>query len=92
MTDKKGKTALDGFIRIVNESKSKPSKLWVDQERELYNKRILKFLDNSNLLINANYNESMSVVAKRFIRNLKGKIYKKMTARNNRFFLITYTS
>ena len=35
--DKNVKTVLNGFIRIVNESKCKPNKLWIDQEREFYN-------------------------------------------------------
>ena len=36
--DKKGKTVLVAFIKIVNESNRKPNKLWVDQGREFYNK------------------------------------------------------
>ena len=34
---KKGKTVLNAFIEIVNESNRKPNKLWVDQRREFYN-------------------------------------------------------
>ena len=33
LKDKKGKTVLNVFIEIVNESNRKPSKLWVDQGR-----------------------------------------------------------
>ena len=33
LTDKKGKTVLNTFIKIVNESNRKPNKLWVDQGR-----------------------------------------------------------
>ena len=36
--DKKGKTVLNAFIKIINESNHKPNKLWVDQGREFYNK------------------------------------------------------
>ena len=32
---KKGKTVLNGFIEIVNESNPKPNKLWVDQGKDL---------------------------------------------------------
>ena len=35
---KEGKTALNAFIEIVNESNHKPNKVWVDQGREFYNK------------------------------------------------------
>ena len=33
LKDKKGKTVLNSFIKIVNESNSKPNKLWIDQGR-----------------------------------------------------------
>ena len=35
---KEGKTVLNAFIEIVNESNHKPNKVWVDQGREFYNK------------------------------------------------------
>ena len=38
LKDKKGKTVLNAFIKIINESNHKPNKLWVDQGREFYNK------------------------------------------------------
>ena len=38
------------------------------------------WLDDNDILINSAHNESKSVVAERFIKNLKGKIYKKLTA------------
>ena len=31
--DKRGKTILNAFIRVVNESNRKPNKMWVDQGR-----------------------------------------------------------
>ena len=34
MKDKKGKTVLNPFVEVVNESNCKPHKLWVDQERD----------------------------------------------------------
>ena len=35
---KKGKTVLNAFIEIVNESNRKPNKIWVDQGKEFNNK------------------------------------------------------
>ena len=35
----KGKTVLNASIEIINQSNHKPNKLWVDQGRELHNKR-----------------------------------------------------
>ena len=49
LTDKKGKTVLNAFIKIVNESNRKPNKLWVDQEREFYNKPMQEWLDNNDI-------------------------------------------
>ena len=34
LKDKKGKTVLNVFIEIINESNCKPRTLWVDQRRE----------------------------------------------------------
>ena len=42
-----------------------------------------KWLDNNDILMYSTYNEGKSVIAERFIRTLKGKIYKKMTVRNS---------
>ena len=33
LTDTKAEKGFEGFIGIVNKSKPKPNKLWVDQER-----------------------------------------------------------
>ena len=40
LKDRKGKTVLNAFFKIVNLSNRKPNKLWVDQGREFYNKLI----------------------------------------------------
>ena len=77
LKDKKGKTSLNAFIKIVNESNRKPSKLWVDQGRKFYNKLMQEWLDNNDILIYSTHNEGKSVIAERFIKTLKSKIYKK---------------
>ena len=38
LKDRKGKTVLNTFIEILNESNRKRNRLWVDQGRELSNK------------------------------------------------------
>ena len=38
LENRKGKTGLNAFIEIVNESNCKPHKLWIVQGREFYNK------------------------------------------------------
>ena len=54
---KKSKTILIAFIKIVNESNSKPNKLWVDQGREFYNKLMQEWLDSNEILIYFTHNE-----------------------------------
>ena len=77
LKDKKSKTVLNAFIEIVNESNRKPNKLWVDQGTELYNKLMQESLDNNDILMYSTHNEGNSVIAERFIKTLKVKIYKK---------------
>ena len=68
LKDKKAKTVLNGFIGIVNKSKRKPNKLWVDQGREFYNSLIQKWLEDNNVLMYSTQNERKSVVAESFER------------------------
>ena len=87
LKDKKGKTVLNAFIEIVKESNRKPNKLWVDQGREFYNKFNQEWLDNNDILMYSTHNEGKSVIAERFIKTLKSKIYKKMTANDSKSYL-----
>ena len=64
----------------VNESICKPNKLWVDQGEKLNNKLQQELLENNDILMYSAYNEVKSVIAERFIKPLKAKIYKKITA------------
>ena len=77
LEDKKGKTVLNAFIEIVNEPNRKPTKLWVDQGREFYNKLMQEWLDSNNILMYSTHNEGKSRIDERFIKTLKAKIYKK---------------
>ena len=77
LKDEKGKTVLNAFMEIVNESKHKRSKSWVDQGREFYNQLMHEWLDNNDILIRSTNNEAKSHIAKRFIKTLNAKIYKK---------------
>ena len=79
LEDKKIKTILTGFIKIGNESKGKPNKLCVYQEKEFYNSPMQKWLDDNDFLMYSTHNEGKSVVAERFIKILRTKIYKIIT-------------
>ena len=54
--------------------------VWVDQGCEFYNNLFQRFLKINNIEMNSTYNEGKSVVAERFIRTLKNKIFKHMIA------------
>ena len=55
-------------------------KIWIDQGSEFYNTNFKKWLKDNNVGMYSAHNEGKSVVAERFIRTLKDKIYKYMTA------------
>ena len=46
LVDKKAKTVLNGFVRIVNESKHKPNKFWVDKRQYFHNEFMEKQEDH----------------------------------------------
>ena len=60
-------------------SERKPNKIWVDKGSEFYNS-FKKRLKDNDIEMHSIYNEAKSVAAERFIRRLKNKIYKYMTA------------
>ena len=43
---------------------------------------------NNDVLMHSTYNERKSVIAEKFIKALKSKIYKKMTANDNKYYLL----
>ena len=80
LKDKKGISIVNAFDKIIKQSNRKPSKIWVDQGSEFYNRDFTKWLSDNNIIMYSTYNEGKSVVAERFIRTLKNKLYKHMTA------------
>ena len=68
------------FKKILDESNSKPNKTWVVKRNEFYNRSMISWLQNDDVEMHSTHNEGKSVVAKRFIRTLKNKIYKHMTS------------
>ena len=79
LKDKKGVTIANAFQKIISEGR-KPNKRWFDQGSEFYNNYFRDFLKINNIEIYSTHNEEKSVVAERFIRTLKNKILKHMTA------------
>ena len=80
LKDKEGISVTNGFNKIIKQSYRKPNKIWVDQGGEFYNNVCKKWLSSNDIIMYSTYNEGKSVVAERFIRTLKSKLYKHMTA------------
>ena len=80
LKDKKGISIVNAFNKIIKQSNRKPNKIWVDQGGEFYNRVFKKWLSNDDIIMHSTFNEGKSVVAERFIRTLKNKLYKHMTA------------
>ena len=68
------------FKRILRKSNRKPNKIWVDKGSEFYNRSIKSWLEKNDMEMYSILNERKSVLAERFIRTLKNKIYKYMTS------------
>ena len=77
--NKKGVSIVDAFQKILDKSGRKPNKIWVDKGSKFYNNSFKKWLKDNDIEMYSKYNEGKSVVAGRFIRTLKRKIYKYMT-------------
>ena len=78
--DKKGVTITNAFQKVLDKSYRKPNKIWVDKGSEFYNRSMKSWLEKNNIKMYSMHNERKSVVAERFIRTLKSKIYKYMTS------------
>ena len=79
LKDKKGISILNAFDKIIKQSNRKANKIWVDQGGEFYKNIFEKCLSDNDIIMYSTYNEGKSVVAERFIRTLKSKLYKHMT-------------
>ena len=55
-------------------------KIWVDKGSKFYNNSFKKWLKNNDIEMYSTHNEEKSVIAERYIRTLKTKIYKYMTS------------
>ena len=86
LKDKKGISIVNSFNKIIKQSNRKPNKIWVDQGGEFYNNVFEKWLSDNDINMYSTYNEGTSVVAERFIRTLKNKLYKHMTATGKNVF------
>ena len=80
LNDEKRITITNVFQKILDEYGRKPNKIWVDKSSEFYNKSMKSWLQDNNMEMYSTSNEEKCIVAERFIRTLKTKIYKYMTS------------
>ena len=76
LKDKKGVSIFDAFQKILDDSNSKPNKIWADKGSEFYNNSFKKWLKSNDIEMYSIHNKGKSVVAERFIKTLNTKIYK----------------
>ena len=50
LKDKKGITITNAFQKILDESQSKPIKIWVDKDSEFYNRSIKSWLEKNHII------------------------------------------
>ena len=55
-------------------------KAWVAKDRKFYDRLMKKWLQGNDIEMYSTYNEGKSVVARRFIRILKNKVYRYVTS------------
>ena len=79
LKDKKGVSIVNAFQSILKKSNRKPNKIWVDKGGEFYNRSMKSWLEKNYIEMHSTHNEAQFVVAERFIRTIKNKIYKHMT-------------
>ena len=87
LKDKKGVSIAAAFQSILKQSNRKPNKTWVDKGSEFYNTSFKKWLQDNDIVMYSTHNEAKSLVAERFIRTLKNKIYKYMTSISKNLYI-----
>ena len=80
MKDKKGITITNAFQKILKESNRETNEICFDKGSEFYNTSMKLLLEEDGIEMYSTHNEGKSVIAERFIRTLKNKIYKYMTS------------
>ena len=80
LKDRNGVSIVNAFQKLLDDSKRKSNKIWVDKGGDFYKNYFKKWLKDNDIAMYSTHNERKSVVAERFIRTLKNKIYKYMTS------------
>ena len=87
LKDKKGVSIVNAFQKILDKLERKPSKIWIDKGSEFCYSSFKKWLKDNNIEMYSIHNEGKSVIAERFIKTLKTKIYKYMTSMSKNVYI-----
>ena len=87
LKDKKSIGIAKTFQIILKQSNRKPNKMWVNKGSEFYNAFFKKWLRDNGIVMYSTHNEGKTVIAERFIRTLKSKIYKYMTSISKNLYI-----
>ena len=88
MKYKKGTSITNAFQKNLKEFNHKRNKIWVDKGSQCFNRSVKSFLQNSNIEIYSTHKKEKSVIAERFMRTLKNKIFRYKTSISKMFILI----
>ena len=77
---KKGITVTNAIQENLEESRRKLNTIFIDQSNKFYNRSIKSWLNDNVIKRYSTHNKTKSVVAEVFIRTLKTKTCKQMTA------------
>ena len=87
LKDKKSVSIVNTFQTILDDSKRKPNKIWVDKGSQFYNRSVKSWQQDSDTAMYSTYKKGKSVVAERFIKTIKNKIYKYMTSISKKVYI-----
>ena len=88
LKDKKGVTIVNSFQSVLDDSKRKPNKIWIDKGGEFYNNFFKTWLQGNDIAMYSTHNKGKFLVAERFIRIIKNKIYKYMTSISKNVYIV----
>ena len=88
--DENRTTITNAFQKVLDESKHKPNKILIDKDGEFYSRSMKSWLDKNDIEMYSTHNEGESIVAERFIRTLKTKIYKHMTSVSKNVYIVKF--
>jgi hypothetical protein len=86
LKDKSAEEVLTAFKGLVKDN-GKPNKIWVDEGKEFYNKKMDAYLSEKGIKRYSTYGDSKASVVERFNRTLKTWMWQEFTAQQTRVWI-----